>query len=229
MALVKTGTCLCKINTEGFERVEFTESSNVLLTVPKAFEFVRAHNSTLQTLREAMAVRISASGADRADDWQCTRTGAIYVPEGKKVYAAFDDEFIEAFAQRGYDARVADRPFILDAKDKPIAQAIERARDTKRFVEVTKQGELEIALAKFGTHEVAVAAAQDMAAQYASYLKSKDFSKGYIWLFKPELAEGKVEVRPIGLGHVSLHSSIDANFDDKRQARGVYSVQKLSQ
>ena len=211
-----------------FENVEFTESSGSRLTVPQAFKFARDHNSTLQSLREAMAVRIDAKGADHADDWQWTRTGAIYVPEGKKVYVAFDDSFMEDLAQRGYDAHAAGKPFLLSAKDKPIAQAIERARDTKRFVEVAKQGDLEIALSKFGTHEVAVAAAQDMAAPYASHLKSQERTKGHIWLLKPELAEGKVEVRPVGLGNDICDNDVYAviNFYGNGQARGVRSAQK---
>jgi hypothetical protein len=214
----------------GFENVEFTESSGSRLTVPQAFEFARKHNSTLQSLREAMAVRIDANGMDHADDWQWTRTGAIYVPEGKKVYVAFDDSFMEEFAQRGYDAHVANKPLILSAKDKPIVQAIERARDTKRFVEVAKQGDLEIALSKFGTHEIAVAVAQDMAAPYASHLKDKEYSNGHVWLLKPELAEGKVEVRPVGLGVDDYGSSVNADFNFliSRQARGVRPAQKIS-
>jgi len=206
----------------GFEDVEFTESSGRLLTVPQAFEFVRKHNSTLQTLREALAVRIDAKGIDHADDFQWTRTGAIYVSKGNKVYVAFDDSFIEEFARRGdYTACLG---------DKSIAQAIERASDTKRFVEVANQGRLEIVLSEFGQHEIVVAAAQGMAEHYASYLKSKNYSKGYFWLLKPELAKDMVEVRPVVLGIVNYYNVFAyVNFDGIGQARGVRPAQKISE
>lgn len=204
-----------KIGVSGFSDVEFTQSSAKLLSVPQAFGFAKKRQSTLQSLRDAIAFRIDAGGQDNADCAQWTRTGAIYTRPSGNLCVAFDDMILEAFAERStYDAHLC---------DKSIVQAIQRARDTKRFA-VVANSYTEIEKSQLETHELLVAAAQDMAAPYARHLNNDPRCHWRNLFFdNTQVKLGQVKVRPVCLerkGDVCLITA-HSYFWYRKQARGV--------
>src|SRR5262249_49760393 len=79
------------IDMPGFAGYRCTASSPNSLALPSAVEYATERQCVLQSAREAIAFRIAARRADNANDYQLTRTAALYFTKDDKHYVAFDN------------------------------------------------------------------------------------------------------------------------------------------
>lgn len=239
---------------KGFRNLRFTESSNHPLSGPQAVEFAGERNSVLvernsvlQSVREALAVRIEAYGQDHSDDWQWTRTAAILLQKGEKRYVAFDDHpdeqqnvllaHIQEYEDYLKDGSDSDVPWTFPAKNKIVSAMLKRARKSGRFVDVTGESDLELAVdadngeSEFGQKKIIVAACQDMAEPYARLLKYRGYRKGTFTvdigftrrICPYNLEPGTVAVHPVTVGFDDIVFCADHPINDF-YARGVRGV-----
>lgn len=131
-----------RIERKGFEDVEFTESSQVPLDLSAAVNFAAVHGAILQSAREAVAFYVEADGQEKANDSYATRTAVIFIKEGSRKYAVFDDiadkrkNIVLARSNEGYESYTTNYCWILPRTDKHVRAILKRANQSLRLVEV---------------------------------------------------------------------------------------------
>jgi hypothetical protein len=204
------------IDTPGFEHVVFTAGSSNYLALPQAVAFARDRHSVLQSALEAVAFRFAAGGDDGANNYQTTRTSALYFQDNQEFYVAFDDDpaqnILLTRAQEGYDAHSSAGKWLVKKSDPLIAGALQRATKADRLVPVPLENAVRYSTAtrngtsEYGTSKLIRATIGDMADRYAGFLRQNGYRQGYELLLTPANLEQMgvdpyhVEVRRVGVG-----------------------------
>jgi len=228
------------IDTSSFAKCQFTPSSANRLALPAAVQYAQDRQSTLQSAREAVAFRLAASGADNADDYQITRTVALYLKDNDQFFVAFDDaparNILLASAQEGCDAHAGAGTWRVKRSDPLITGAVLRAAKADRIVPVPLENAAlrfsttaRNATSEYGASRLVRATIGDLAEPYAAFLNKKGYQNAYEWLLADLIHFGvdddHVEVRRVvvggddDLGNMNMLYAGDRGYDGR--ARGV--------
>jgi frataxin-like iron-binding protein CyaY len=193
----------------------------------------------LESAREAVAFRLAAGGADSANDYQTTRTVALYLEDHDGFYVAFDDDpqenILLARAQDGYDAHRKNGKWLVKKSDPLISGALQRAAKADRLVPVPLENTLRFSTtgrngtSDYGASKFVRATLGELAEPYATFLNKKGYENAYEWLLTPGnlkqlgVDDDHVEVRRVGVGGFGNIYDLYANgrCDYNGRARGV--------
>ena len=231
-----------KIDVAGYADHIFTAGTPNYRTLPDAVRLAQERNSVLQSAREAVAFRLAAVGADGANDYQVTRTAALYFTAAGKAFLAFDDDAKDNIlllrAQEGYDVHASTGTWLVSKSDPLITAALHRAEKADRILPAPLENTLRFStdsrrgVSEYGTSKVVRATIGDLAEPYASFLSEKGYRSGYEWLLTAKNLDqlgvdgDHVEVRRVGVGGYSdfycnvLYANVRCSNDGGR-ARGV--------
>src|SRR3989344_4614824 len=188
--------------------LEVSSSSQDRLTVPQAFEFARKHDGRLQTIGEALAVRVAfynddketKSGIDGSNNYQRTRTVSLKVKNDGSfnvdvpyvtLFAELDnDEASRALVQEGYDANSKGDNFLVKpVKDGFICDLIAQAKDTGRVAAALTERPLKLTTAQtkgksaYGQNQnvIAIFGSAELGEMNAGYLSERGYKEGSVW------------------------------------------------
>jgi hypothetical protein len=220
MALTLVSPPEYKIDVCDFDDRIFTASSTAYLSLPDAVQFARERNSVLQSAAEAVAFRIAANGTDNANNYQVTRTAALYARNGDQCIVAFDDDSEEnillAQPMEGFDAHKSTGKWLVPTTHPLITAALDRARRTNRILPLPRKNEIRLTTAaRNGTSAYAAntfvkAILGNLAEPYANFLKNSNYKNGHVWSLTTDnlqhlgVDHNTVEVRRVGVGGVGI-------------------------
>jgi hypothetical protein len=176
-----------KIDVPGFEHLLFSESSSERLTLPAAVKFNEEFGGSLQSAAKAVAFRIAANGQDHANEYQVTRTAAIYFKDGHQFYVAFDDDpkenILLARAQEGYDSHNSKDNWLVPTSDTLVKAALKRAEKNNRIVlaPVTDSLELRLDDGAYERDPLVQGMIGKVAPFYAAWLQQQGYNYVYQW------------------------------------------------
>jgi len=196
--------------------LEVSSSSQDRLTVPQAFEFARKHDGRLQTIGEALAVRVAfynddketKSGIDGSADYQRTSTISLKLKNNGSftVDAPYVCAFVDlednkhgrALLHEGYDANCKGNNLLKSVKDGFICDLIAQAKDTGRVASALAERPLKLATAQkggksaYGQHPnvIAVFGNTELTELNAHYLSERGYKEGFFLDYTtPELED----------------------------------------
>lgn len=193
-----------------YRALQIGSSSKDCLNVPAAFDFAKEQSSRLQSLGEALVVRVafhndskgSGSETDNSNDDQQTSTVSLkFENDGSfNIDASRENPYVTVFVeldcsdadcklwQEGYDANSKGKNLIKPVKDRFICDLIARAKEAGRVVPALMGTPLKLATAQvegksaYGQHPNVVAAFgnSELAELNASYLSERGYETGYL-------------------------------------------------
>jgi hypothetical protein len=238
MTLARCSPSEYQIDTPGFDQTIFTVTSRDYLPFPVAVQYARVRNSVLQSARDAIAFRIAANGAEGANDYQLTRTAAVYFREHGQHFVAFDDDPADnLLLARSTDGTAAYRvglPWLARRANDMITRMLDRAQHADRIHPLPRQDETIYSTtgstAAYATAPMVRAMIGDLAAPYADFLGNKGHTRGRTWLLTPKdvqrnvVTDDFVEVRRVGVGgeaYLMYGLDADGRCNGTGRARGV--------
>jgi hypothetical protein len=199
------------INVPGFEHLTFSESSQKLLRLPDAVDFCKKKGGVLQSAREAVAMRIAMNGEDFANEYQMTRTAAIYFKQGNDFFVAFNDDPVEniLLTQSAKEDEIHLNFNPLVQKRGLLKAMIDRAEKNDHVVPAN--GDLELRLdGMYEKNKAVQAILGDIAPLYSAWLQQYGIKNGYVRTLSAANCEDlgvtsrKAEIRRVGSGGADI-------------------------
>jgi len=213
-----------KINR--FPDLLYTKSSTSELNRLQAIKFAQEQGAVLQSMPEAAAFRMEGKGQDYADEYQITRTAAIYMVEAGKVMVGFDHDpkksLVLTTQKEPIQALKSGGEYVYLKNDERVNEMMGRITFS------TYRSQLELKLnGTFSNDPIVKELLGDVAAAYESYLKGKDFTTAVVYLFKQDEVKKSIRgnnilVRPCALcAGCTIISEYAGGFNGSNYARGV--------